>query len=217
MGFSDFFKKRLKPASPEKSHKDQSKEGPSLQDAFQSNLEFIQSEHFSADDIKRLFESCDNQVCFSMGEVDFPTGKVIVADPLVYLYNTEYSQPLNHTIPQGSYQVYISVHDSDVAGLRIVAAKLKITQKDAIRYEIAMPQGTTIEQLNQPGILAGFGVDAGLASFCDARTAVEYREFLDQWSIQNPNGNYYDDYFASFFAQSYDRLPQVQRREGDFI
>lgn len=106
-----------------------------------------------------------------MGEADFPSGEIIIADPLVYLGNDKYTEPLNRKIPAGSYPVELAILDSPVAGLRIAAARLKIRETDICRYEIAMPAGTTAAQYNQPGIFAGFGVDAGMACFCDAAAA----------------------------------------------
>ena len=34
---------------------------------------------------------------------------------------------------------------------------------------------------------------------------------------EHPEGNHYDDYFAAFFAESYEKLPAYQREGGDFI
>ena len=90
-------------------------------------------------------------------------------------------------------------------------------EEDVCRYEVAMPKGTTIEQINEPGILAGFGVDAGLACFCDGAVAGEYDTFQSKWHQERPEGNLYDDYFAELFAESYREWPQVQREGGDFI
>lgn len=67
------------------------------------------------------------------------------------------------------------------------------------------------------GNLDGFPVDAGLICFCDAQTAEEHRVFIDKWVTDNPGLNQYDDYFAAFFAKSYQALPEYQREGGDFI
>lgn len=193
------------------------KETMDLPSAFAENLKFIHQENYSLEDIQKLFTSSDTIKSINIGDVNFTTGKIVVADPLCYLQDEEFSKPLNYVIEPGHYPVYLSIFCSDAAGLRIAAAKLEIREEPAVRYEIAMPYGTTIEQYNKPGILAGFSVDAGMACFCDEQTAKEYAEFLTKWKQQNPEGNHYDDYFAQFFAKSYRRFPAVQRESGDFI
>ncbi len=61
------------------------------------------------------------------------------------------------------------------------------------------------------------GVDAGVACFTDLQLSREYDEFLRKWHGENPDKNHYDDYFAEFFAESYEKYPEVQREGGDFI
>ena len=55
--------------------------------------------------------------------------------------------------------------------------------------------------------MSGFPVDAGMMTICDVKVANVYREFLSQWYKENPGKNHYDDYFAAFFAQSYEMFP----------
>ena len=54
----------------------------------------------------------------------------------------------------------------------------------------------------------------------------EYEEIYDGevrysdtalWKKENPEGNYYNDYFESFFKESFKKIPQYQRECGDFI
>ena len=207
MGLFDFLSKKRKAKAPL----------VDLQGAFANNLKFIHKDEYTFDEIKGLFASTEGQVCFTIGEVDFPTGNAVVADPICYLYDPEYSVPLNYTVPVGSYRVCLSVISSELLGLRVAAAKLMIAEEPAVRYEIAMPQGKTIGQLNEPGVLAGFGVDAGMACFCDKQTAEDYYNFISEWHSDNPGKNHYDDYFSAYFAESYRRHPNVQRQGGDFI
>lgn len=184
--------------------------------AFGENLKFIHKAHYDAGEIHALWHT-QNQIVFQLGEVNFPTGAVVIADPLCYLHRPEYSNALNYQITPGSYPVLLSIFYSELVGLRILSAKLQISQADAVRYETAMPEGIGFEQYGQPGILAGFGVDAGLGCFCDKQTAAEFSDFIHQWHAQNLGKNHYDDYFAAFFAQSYQHYPKIQRSDGDFI
>ena len=164
-----------------------------IQEAFEQNLKYLNKESYPAEELLRYFHKKGDLRIFCMGEADFPSGEIIIADPLVYLGNDKYTEQLNRKIPAGSYPVELAILDSPVAGLRIAAARLKIRETDICRYEIAMPAGTTAAQYNQPGIFAGFGVDAGMACFCDAAAAKEFGEFSDGWHQQNPGKNEYDD------------------------
>ena len=77
-----------------------------------------------------------------------------------------------------------------------------------------MPKGYTIDDSN---ILNGFGVDAGLVSFCDAFVAEEYTKFWYDWQNNNPDKNYYNDYFNKFFEENYKKYPEIQTSSGNFI
>ena len=151
------------------------------------------------------------------GKVDFPTGAVVLADPMVYLGSEKYQTCLERRIPAGCYSVWLSICRSRIAGLRIAAAKLQIAEKEPVRYELAMPKGHTIEDFNKPGVFSFFGVDAGLACFADEAAAAEYGRFIRQWHEEHPGKNHYDDYFAALFQQSYEANPALQNRGGDYL
>lgn len=185
--------------------------------AFEKNSEFLKSITLSVETVKNIFVNRGLMETIRIGKTDFPSGEIVIADPLVYLGNERYTHLLNRKIPVGSYPVELAICHSPMVGVRIAAARLKVTEERASRYEIAMPKGTTPEQINEPGVLAGFGVDAGLACFCDGAVSCEYDTFLEKWYQQHPGANHYDDYFAEFFAESYRVWPQVQREGGDFI
>lgn len=125
-----------------------------------------------------------------VGEVDFPTGQVIIADPLCYLHSEENRKILDRTIPIGKYEVELAILNSKTISKRVVGARLKIKNDKIIRYE---------QTQNKSSRFNGFGVDAGLASFCDATVAEEYTKFWYDWIKNNPNKNHYNDYFFKFF------------------
>lgn len=76
---------------------------------------------------------------FIPGNADFPTGEVVLADPLAYL-GGEYATYLDRKVPAGSYPLELAVLHSELAGLRIAAARLIVSDSPAVRYEIAMPR-----------------------------------------------------------------------------
>lgn len=185
-----------------------------LQAAFEKNLKFLNQESYPEDFFRGLFGGKLTTV--AAGAVDFPTGRVVLADPLYYL-GTKYETRLDRTIPAGSYDVELAVLRSPVAGIRVAAARLVISTAPVVSREIAMPEGRRREELGQPGVWTFFGVDAGLACFADAQTTAEYRAFAAQWQEKNPEGNIYGDYFARLFAESAAARPDVQSGYGDFI
>ena len=136
--------------------------------AFEKNLDFLRKDEYSKEFIENLFTESDRISLDTIGEVDFPTGQVIIADPLCYLHSEENRKILNRTIPIGKYEVELAILNSKTISKRVAGARLKIKNDKIIRYE---------QTQNKSSKLNGFGVDAGLASFCDVTVAEEYTKF----------------------------------------
>lgn len=136
--------------------------------AFEKNLDFLRKDEYSKEFIENLFTESDRISLDTIGEVDFPTGQVIIADPLCYLHSEENRKILDRTIPIGKYEVELAILNSKTISKRVAGARLKIKNDKIIRYE---------QTQNKSSKLNGFGVDAGLASFCDATVAEEYTKF----------------------------------------
>lgn len=96
-------------------------------------------------------------------------------------------------------------------------ARMKIKETDAIVYKLTTPTEDSAVFVGTDGVLSGFSVDAGMLSICDEQVAKEYRQFIDNWYRDNPNGNHDEDYFSDFFKNSVEKYPQFQSEEGDFI
>lgn len=184
--------------------------------AFEKNLKFLNQKSYPVEFFQTLFTESDKMSVLQAGETDFPTGEVVLADPLVYL-GSEYETVLDKRIPPGSYPVELSICRSRIAGLRIAAAQLRIRDGQAVSYEIAMPKGNRIEDLGKPKVWTFFGVDAGLACFADAKTSEDYRVFIEKWQKDNPGKNKYNDYFAALFQKSYEERPKLQNQGGSFL
>lgn len=186
-----------------------------IQIAFEQNLKFISKAVLETELVKEVFGTNSKIRHFTMENCGFPTGRVIATDPLACLQSPKRTTVLEPRILPGNYPVILAVMDSSVAGRRIVGAKMKITSGAAVKYE---PAGALMKKDGQwEKTFAGIPVDAGLVCFCDERAAQGYWQFLDKWYGQNPDGNVYDDYFAGLFAGSYERNPEYQRPEGDFL
>lgn len=136
--------------------------------AFEKNLDFLRKDEYSKEFIENLFTESDRISLDTIGEVDFPTGQVIIADPLFYLHSEENRKILDRTIPIGKYEVELAILNSKTISKRVAGARLKIKNDKIIRYE---------QTQNKSSKLNGFGVDAGLASFCDVTVAEEYTKF----------------------------------------
>lgn len=186
--------------------------------AFEKNLKYISSETLDADKIARQFVKTETRFFLTVGTVDVPSGKVIVADPLSYLSGEHVIAPvLKRGIPCGNYPAEVSICRHPGMGIRMCTARLKIKDTQAVRYELAESEEDTAAFKAKDGVMHGFPVDAGMMCFIDAKAAENYAAFIDKWHKENPGKNHYDDYFAAFFAESYKKLPAYQREGGDFI
>lgn len=189
-----------------------------IQAVFERNLKYISKTEVDVEKIARQFVKTQTRFFLTVGTVDVPSGKVIVADPLCYLFGEHVIAPvLVREIPKGSYPVEVSICRNEYVGIRMCTARLKIKETAAVRYELAESEEETAAAKLKDGVMHGFPVDAGMMCFIDAGAAKNYAEFLGKWHKENPGKNHYDDYFQAFFAESDKKLPAYQREGGDFI
>ncbi len=184
-----------------------------IQKAFEQNLKYISKTEINVNDIKNQFVKSNTRFFLTVGEIDCPTGKIVVSDPLCYLASGKYCPVLEKTIPKGKYKVEVAIFRNEYIGIRMCTARLKIKETEAVKYICATPN----KEDNSKTVFSGFPVDAGMMSFCDEQVSEEYRNFLDKWYQENKDKNHYDDYFAEFFKKSEEILPAYQREGGDFI
>lgn len=189
-----------------------------MQSRFKQNLEYIRSTELDAEKISQQFVKTESRFFFTVGAVDIPSGRIVVADPLCYMSGNHVIAPvLEKEIPKGSYPVELSIYRDRNIGVRMCTARLKIKETAAVRYELATPIPETAAFKAKDGVMSGFPVDAGMMCFIDADGAKAYEQFIINWHKANPDKNHYDDYFAAFFAKSEIELPQYQRKGGDFV
>ena len=188
-----------------------------VQIAFEKNLKFLNKENYDLSFFNGLFQRSEKIQTFTVGLADFPSGSVVLADPLVYLGNKKYQTVLNRHIPKGSYKVELSIFYSNLVGIRVAAARININNKPAVRYELAMPKGYSIENFNEKGVFSFFGVDSGIACITDESLADEFSDFIKEWRNKNTDKEIYNDYFMQLFQKSYEKNPSLQRKNGDFL
>ena len=201
-------------AKEQQKHDKEQEEGekPPLQTAFEKNLKFISKDTLDVEFVQYVFGDTKDLRQYTMGTCAFPSGRIITADPLCYLQSPKDVLVKAKRIKPGDYPVQVAIMDSDMAGLRIVGARLKISDKEAAAYVLA-----ECEKEDHKTTFAGFPVECGMACFCDEQAARSYWRFLDSWYRENKDGNIYDDYFAMLFAESYQKNPKVQREGGDLL
>jgi len=183
--------------------------------AFEKNLKFLNQENYPVEFFDMLFTKSAKMEVIRAGEADFLTGEVVLADPVAYL-GTRYETVLDKKIPAGSYAVELSICRSQIAGPRIAGARLQVSSRQAVDYEIAMQKGNKREDLGKPKVWTFFGVDTGLACFADAQVSEGCRRFFEKWQRENPGKNKYEECFAPVFQKSFEENPALQNPGGNF-
>lgn len=150
----------------------------------------------------------------NLGMVHFATGKVIACDPLVELGEIN---PYIQTIPAGIYPVKIAVSDSDYSGIRYACAKVEVSDKKPIRYELAMTGKEKLAQEFEEGDIFGFGVDAGMACIADALTQDAFNDFWKKLWDRDNTINPYDALFSDLLEENYKKYPKYQSNIGDWL
>ena len=150
----------------------------------------------------------------NMGEVNFPTGNIMVLDPLVYL--TKNSKPFFTKVPIGVFPLTIAVVEIEQDHYRYAAVKVGFND-NKVKYFIEALYGNENFEDFEEGNFFGFNVDAGLGTIVDVTTKDAYCAFADKWEKENTDKNIYDDLLAEEFAKSYKKNPKYQRKDGDWI
>lgn len=196
----------------EQDKEQENNEKSQLQTAFEENLKFISKDTLDVELAQYIFGDTRDLRQYTMGSCAFPSGRILTADPLCYLQSPKNVLFKTKRIKAGTYPVQVAVMDTGAAGIRIVGARLKLSEREAVSYELAK-----CEKEDDKKTFAGFPVECGMACFCDEQSAQGYWRFLDGWYREHEGGNIYDDYFATLFAQSYQENPDVQREGGDLL
>lgn len=191
---------------------DEEDEKSPMQMAFEENLQFISEDTLDVDLVKSIFEDTEDLMQYSLGKCEYKSGRIITADPLCYMQKQENVLVKARSIKPGTYPIQVAIMESPTVGIRNVAARLKVNDNEAVRYELA-----NCAKDNKETTFAGFPVECGMACFCDEQAAQSYWKFLEGWYAENEDGNIYDDYFKALFAESYRNNPDYQTREGDLL
>lgn len=151
----------------------------------------------------------------NMGKVNFPTGEVIVCDPLTYL-DIE-SEPYFIKVPTGEFPIDTLVVEVEEDHHRYVATRIKFSDKTAVKHIEALLGYEDLTELGEDEYF-GFTVESGLATIVDVSTRDAFCDFVNRWDYENDEDkNLYDDFFAAEFEKSFQTKPDFQREGGDWI
>ncbi|MCW3090149.1 MAG: hypothetical protein JWP81_1218 [Ferruginibacter sp.] len=169
---------------------------------FGSNDKTVPKVKYSLVDYNRYFEnsSIENMSLelLSLGSLNLGTGKIIACDPLVY-FNDE--PPFTRTVEPGIYPVIACIAKTENSGDRYAVVKLEFSKERPAKWEMAVVAQQDVTELTDDDFF-GFGVDAGLGSFCDEETQKLYSRFHDEFYEKNPDANIYTDFFAAEFKKN---------------
>ncbi|EHO84333.1 hypothetical protein HMPREF0380_01180 [Eubacterium infirmum F0142] len=180
------------------------------------------------DEVKELLTSPVNYAeCFEMkeiqgkeifildmGDISFPTGDILVRDPLVWLNRDE--KAYLQSVPKGRFRIETLVVKLEEDHYRYALSRVKFRESLPVIYYEALKGDENLDDVDDDSIF-GFNVDAGLATIVDVETRNAYCDFEDKWYAENPGKNIYDDFFAAIFAKSAEENPLYQRDGGDWI
>lgn len=147
----------------------------------------------------------------NMGDVNFPTGSILVRDPLVYLQRREL--PYMQKVPVGVFPIDTLVAKIKEDNYRYVATRVRFSDKKDLIYKNALKGNEDISDVNENSFF-GFYVDAGLATIVDVETRDRYCDFEEEWYKSNPGGNIYDDFFAGELRKVTKQTPSFKEKVG---
>lgn len=166
----------------------------------------------------RLFESHERNGVklhiINMGKATFPSGDVLVRDPLAWLNENE--EPYLQRVPTGVFDIETLVAEVEDGHYRYVASRIKFNEKTVTEYREALKGDECLDDVDENSFF-GFYVDAGLATIVDVKTRDAYCQFREKWYAQNPEGEIYNDFFALKFKENAEKNPKYQRADGDWI
>jgi hypothetical protein len=134
---------------------------PDYSQAFQDGLVVEYSDDEEGDEA----ETCMLHL-HTLGDLVVTSGQIVACDPLAI----PDMPPFADTVPVGRYPVIVSVAKFSGGDQRVAFALLRLSERPAAGWEIAVPQGKSLSSL-QPGHIFVYPVDAGTGCFMDLEAA----------------------------------------------
>ncbi|KAF2509598.1 DUF4241 domain-containing protein [Flavobacterium arcticum] len=148
-----------------------------------------------------------------IGDVNLPTGKIIVADP----FFTVEQRPFARTVEPDKYPVHIYMSKIDTMHHRVAYAKIKFRPETATKWILALTDDITGEEMQELGEdeFYGFPVESGLACFLDEKTNAALITKIEALQEKDPIANYYDVVLSDEFRE-YSGKNEFSRELGDW-
>lgn len=150
----------------------------------------------------------------AIGNVHFPTGKILACDPLVELGD---ARPYIQTVPAGTYPVTVCVVPSEAYGDRYAAVKVTICDTKPVRYVMGMTGNENLDEEIGDDEFFGFFVDAGMGCIGDLKTQEAFREYWAKREVEEEGIDPYNDLFSDLLEESFNTNPKYQREGGDWV
>ena len=147
-----------------------------------------------------------------LGELNLPSGKIIVGDPLTSIYDKD---PFKREVKPGKYPVIVCIAKTAQAGQRYAVAKLEISKNRAVKWELALTAKQHLEDLKGDQIF-GFPVDAGLGCFVDLQTRDLFNQYDASFTKKDKTWNIYDEVLAAEFKKNASN-PTDPNDPGDWV
>lgn len=148
-----------------------------------------------------------------IGDVRFPSGRVVACDPLVSL---EDAPPFIQLVPPGTYPIRICVVPHERYGDRYACVKVEISDSVPVRYNLAMTGREDLSEDLEDGEFFGFDVDAGMGCIVDEVTRKAFRRYWEARVAEDEGIDPYNDLFCEVLENSYAEHPEHQREGGDW-
>lgn len=132
-----------------------------------------------------------------IGNLNLPTGKIVVCDPLA---NSD-TIPLMKSVNPGKYPIKIFIAKTKDSGDRNALVQVEFNKNKPEKWILALREDENIEDLEEDAYF-GFSVDAGLGSLMDYNTSKKFDSFQNEYFKKYPNKNIYDDFFEKEFIKN---------------
>ena len=141
-----------------------------------------------------------------IGSVSFPTGEVVVCDPLVEFAD---ARPYVQKIPSGAYPVTMCVVPSEKYGDRYACVKVAVSGEKPVRYELGLCGDEEFDEL-QDGEFFGFCVDGGMGCVADAKTQEVFKKYWERRESEEEDIDYYNDLFCDLLEENAKTNPKYR-------
>ena len=95
-----------------------------IRQMFKENLGYISETQIDAGAILSQFVRTESRFYLTVGNVDCPTGKIVVSDPLAYLGTGKFSPQMALLVKPGVYPAEVSIVRNHHIGIRMCTARL---------------------------------------------------------------------------------------------